>query len=110
MGHLGRGGRRAAIGGARSQATDKPSLSPVPSAPVDRWHPPCHANRLAGVIPRVIPKVRRLFFEEAIMMNPVIVPLKTEKRFLVTEELSLRFKLRCVEGDSLPEEHAALQT
>jgi hypothetical protein len=62
------------------------------------------------VIPRVIPKVRRLFFEEAIMMNPVIVPLKTEKRFLVTEELSLRFKLRCVEGDSLPEEHAALRT
>jgi hypothetical protein len=42
------------------------------------------------------------------MMNPVIVPLKTEKRFLVTEELSLRFKLRCVEGDSVPEEHAAL--
>ena len=44
------------------------------------------------------------------MMNPVIVPLKTEKRFLVTEELSLRFKLRCVEGDSLPEERAALRT
>jgi len=44
------------------------------------------------------------------MMNPVIVPLKTEKRFLVTEELSLRFKLRCAEGGSLPDEHAALRT
>jgi hypothetical protein len=44
------------------------------------------------------------------MMNPVIVPLKTEKRYLVTEELSLRFKLRCVGDDSLPEEHEALRT
>jgi hypothetical protein len=109
MGHLGRDGRCVVLGGARFQATDKPSLRPAPPAPVGQWHPPCHANRFAGAIPRVIPNARHFFFEEAIMMNPVIVPLKTEKRFLVTEELSLRFKLHCVEGDSLPEEHAALR-
>ena len=44
------------------------------------------------------------------MMNPDIVPLKTEKRFLVTEEVTLRFKLRCAKGDSRPEEDAALRT
>jgi hypothetical protein len=44
------------------------------------------------------------------MIDPVIVPRKTEKRFLVTEEVSLRLKLHGVEGDSLPEQHAALRT
>src|SRR5882672_800984 len=43
-------------------------------------------------------------------MKPVIVPVKTERVFLVTEELSLRFKLRCAEGERSPDERGALRT
>ncbi len=43
-------------------------------------------------------------------MKPVIVPLKTERKFLVTEELSLRFKLRCDAGARSPDERGALRT